>query len=180
MTGEEPRLKALMIRGLDGDGSAHGQLLSAMSGFLRAYFFRRLGPASADAEDLVQETLLAIHLKRDAYDHRQPFTPWAYAVARYKLLDHFRRLRTRHTVPIDDAGDLFTQENPEEGAVRHDIAKLLSSLSPRQRSLLTDVKLAGLSMGEAARRGDMSVTAAKVGVHRSMKRLARKVGDEHR
>lgn len=180
MSGEEPRLKALMIRGLDGDGAAHGQLLSAMSGYLRAYFHRRLGPAFADAEDLVQETLLAIHLKRDAFDRRQPFTPWAHAVARYKLLDHFRRLRSRTTVPIEDAGELFSQENSEEGAVRHDIAKLLASLPARQRALLTDVKLAGLSMDEAARRGEMSVTAAKVAVHRSMKRLASKVADEHR
>ena len=180
MADTETELKALMLRGLGGDAAAHARLLGALAGRLRAYFTRRLGGAAADAEDLVQETLLAIHLKRDTYDTRQPFTPWAYAVARYKLLDHFRRSGVRKTVPLEDAGDLFSQENPEEGAVRRDLGKLLAILPLRQRRLVEDVKIAGLSMEEAAAKSDMSVTAVKVSVHRSMKALARKVRDEDR
>lgn len=180
MTGTEPRLKALMVAGLNGDGAAYGQLLATLGGFLRAHFRRRLGPGSADVEDLVQETLIAIHLKRGVYDRGQPFTPWAYAIARYKLLDHYRRLGARQNVPLDDAGDLFAEENPEEGAVRRDIDHLLSRLPPKQRALLRDVKITGLSMEEAAARGGMSVSAAKVAVHRGMKRLEKEVGDEDR
>ena len=177
---DEARLKALMLRGLAGDAAAHAALLSAMSGYLRGYFGRRLGDGAADVEDLVQDTLLAIHLRRSSYDTAQLFTPWAYAVARYKLLDHFRRLGVRKTVPLEDAGDLFSQENPEEGAVRRDLDKLLSALPPRQRQLVEDVRITGLSMEEAAAKSDMSVTAVKVSVHRSMKALARKVRDEDR
>ena len=177
---DEARLKALMLRGLAGDAAAHAALLSAMSGYLRGYFSRRLGDGVADVEDLVQDTLLAIHLRRSSYDPGQLFTPWAYAVARYKLLDHFRRSGVRKTVPLEDAGDLFSQENPEEGAVRRDLGKLLSTLPLRQRQLVEDVKIAGLSMEEAAAKSDMSVTAVKVSVHRSMKALARKVRDEDR
>lgn len=175
---DEARLKALMLRGLDGDAQAHAALLSAMSGYLRGYFSRRLGAGAADAEDLVQDTLLAIHLKRASYDRTLPFTPWAYALARYKLLDHFRRTGVRRTVPLEDAGDLLVLDNPEEGAVRRDVAKLLGALSPRQRRLVEDVKLAGLSMEEAGARAGMSEGAAKVSVHRSMQAMARKVRDE--
>lgn len=180
MAAPEPRLKALMIRGLQGDKDAYRELLGVLTPYLRGHFRRRLGPGDADAEDLVQETLLAIHLKRETYDRHQPFTPWAYGIARYKLLDHFRRTGARQTIPLDDAGDLFAVENPDEGAVRRDIAQLLGSLPPRQRALMRDVKLTGLSMQEAAQRGGVSVTAAKVSIHRSMRRLARKVGDEDR
>lgn len=169
-----------MVAGLDGDGAAHAQLLATLGGYLRAHFRRRLGAGSADVEDLVQETLIAVHLKRGVYDRGQPFTPWAYAIARYKLLDHYRRLGARRHVPLDDAGELFSSENPEEGAVRRDIDKLLGKLPRRQRDLLRDVKLTGLSMEEAAARGGMSVSAAKVSVHRSMKRLEKEVGDEDR
>ena len=175
---DEVRLKALMVRGLAGEAAAHAALLSAMSGYLRGYFGRRLGAGAADVEDLVQDTLLAIHLRRATYDAAQPFTPWAYAVARYKLLDHFRRSGVRRTVPLEDAGDLFAVENPEEGAVRRDLAKLLSALPKRQRQLVEDVKITGLSMEEAAAKSGMSVTAVKVSVHRSMKAMARKAGDE--
>ncbi|HEX4180227.1 MAG TPA: sigma-70 family RNA polymerase sigma factor [Caulobacteraceae bacterium] len=175
---DEARLKALMLRGLAGDAKAHAALLSAMSGYLRGYFARRLGAGAADVEDLVQDTLLGIHLKRASYDPALPFTPWAYALARYKLLDHFRRAGVRKTAPLEDAGELFAVENPEEGAVRRDVGKLLSILPKKQRRLVEDVKLTGLSMEEAATRADMSVTAVKVSVHRGMKAMARKVRDE--
>jgi len=174
----EATLKALMVAGLDGDGSAHAQLLTLLSRYLRGYFARRLGAGAADVEDLVQEALLAIHLKRATYDRRYPFSPWVFAIARYKLIDYFRREGRRAKVPLEDAGDLFASENAEEGAVRHDVATLLDRLPVRQRALMRDVKLTGLSMEEAAERAGMSVTAAKVSVHRGMKRLADEVSDE--
>ncbi|MEO8812374.1 MAG: sigma-70 family RNA polymerase sigma factor [Caulobacteraceae bacterium] len=176
----EARLKALMIQGLGGDRPAYARLLAVLSGYLRGYFGRRLGPSAADVEDLVQETLLAIHLKRETWDASLAFSPWAFAIARYKLLDHWRRVGTRRSVLLDDAGDLFAEDNPEEGAVRRDVGALLTSLPERQAALLRDVKLTGLSMEEAAERGGVSVTAAKVGVHRAMRRLIAKVADEDR
>jgi RNA polymerase sigma-70 factor (ECF subfamily) len=169
-----------MIAGLDGDSAAYARLLAALGGYLRAHFRRKLGAGSADVEDLVQETLIAIHAKRAVYDRGQPFTPWAYAIARYKLLDHYRREGARHHVPLDEIAELFASENPEEGAVRRDVETLLSRLPARQRRLMRDVKLAGFSMEEAAARGGMSVSAAKVSVHRGMKRLGNEVGDEDR
>ncbi|MEO7027135.1 MAG: sigma-70 family RNA polymerase sigma factor [Caulobacteraceae bacterium] len=180
MAGTETGLKALMLAGLAGDNGAHGALLTGLANHLRAFFRRRLGAGADEAEDLVQETLIAIHLKRGVYDPSAPLTPWVYGIARYKLLDHFRRTKTRRQVPLDDAGELFAHENPEEGGVRHDVDRLLERLPARQRALLRDVKLSGYSMAEAAERGEMSETAAKVAVHRAMKRLEREVGDEDR
>jgi RNA polymerase sigma-70 factor (ECF subfamily) len=171
----ETELKALMMRGLGGDAAAHAELLSALARHLRAYFVRRLSGGEADAEDLVQETLLAIHLKRDTYDAAQPFTPWAYAIGRYKLLDHFRRRGVRRSVPLEDAGVLIAAETAEEGAVRRDLDRLLSDLPDRQRALLEDVKLTGRSIEEAAGRQGMTAGAAKVAIHRSLQRLAQKV-----
>ena len=169
-----------MIAGLDGYRAAHGELLGVLSGYLRGHFRRRLGPGAADAEDLVQETVLAVHLKRGVYDRAQPLTPWVYAIARYKLLDHYRRVGSRRAVPLDDAGELFAVENIEEGAVRRDVEKLLAKLPPRQRALMADVKLTGLSMEEAAARSGMTVSAVKVAVHRGMKRLEKEARDDDR
>jgi RNA polymerase sigma-70 factor (ECF subfamily) len=171
----ETVLKQLMLRGLAGDAGSHARLLGELGSHLRAYFIRRLGPSAADAEDLVQETLLAIHLKRDTYDPRQPFTPWAYAIGRYKLLDHFRRRGVRCAVPLEDAGVLVAGERADEGLTRRDLDKLLADLPDRQRAVLEDVKIAGHSIEEAAKRNGVSAAAAKVGIHRSLQRLARKV-----
>lgn len=92
-----------MIRSLAGDSGAHRELLGMLGRYLRGYFARRAG-AAAEVEDLVQETLLAVHLKRDSYDRSLPFTPWAYTLARYKLIDHLRRRKRALQVPLEAAG----------------------------------------------------------------------------
>ena len=175
----EERFRALMIRGLDGDSDAHRELLDALSSRLRGYFARRLGAVIHEVEDLVQETLLAVHLKRDSYNRALPFMPWAYAVARYKLIDHLRRRRSQIHVPIEEAGALFATDDPEEAVLRTDLNRLLEQLPSRQRSLLEDVKLQGLSIEEAAQKHGITGVSARVMLHRTLKRLSRAWHDEN-
>lgn len=174
----EERLRPLMLRSLEGDPGAHRQLLATLGRYLRGYFARRIG-ATAEVEDLVQETLLAVHLKRDTYDRSLPFTPWAYALARYKLIDHFRRRSRSMQVPLEDAGALFAADDPEDGALRTDLDRLLQRLPDRQRSLIEDVKLQGLSVEEAARKRGVTAVSARVMLHRSLKWLNQALRDEN-
>ena len=170
--GVEQDLRELMVLGLDGDATAYRHLLAKLSQHLRNYFSRRL--TATDVEDLVQETLLAVHLKRESYDRSLPFTPWAYALARYKLVDHFRHQPTSH-LPIDVATDMIPLESPDAHVVDADLAQLLKRLPARQRTLIEDVKLQGLSVEEAARRRGVSAASARVMLHRSLKRLTQAV-----
>jgi RNA polymerase sigma-70 factor, ECF subfamily len=169
----EDRLKALMVAGQGGDIGAWRELLSALGRQLRSYFARRMDAGgAADVEDLVQETLMAIHRRRMTYDATQPFTAWAYAVARYKLIDFWRRSKTRKNVPIDDVADWLEGESTtEDGAVRADLNRVLSVLPERQQTLVRDVKIEGLSLAEAGARMGISEGAAKVALHRAMKIL---------
>jgi RNA polymerase sigma-70 factor, ECF subfamily len=128
--GSEKRLRLLMIRGLEGDSRAYRQLLGELARCLRGYFNHRI--RALEVEDLVQETLLAVHSKRHTYDRALPFRPWAYAVARYKLADHFRRNRSSH-VALEDAADPFAPEDSAEAAVRTDLGRLLEHLPARRR-----------------------------------------------
>lgn len=169
-----------MLRGLAGDAVAHAELLAALSKYLRGYFARRIGRDAADLEDLVQETLLAIHVKRETFDRGQPFTAWAYSIARYKMIDQARRNKVRKTEPLEDADSLFAAEDVEEGATRVDLNRLLATLPDKQRAILEDVKILGLSTTEAAVKSGMSDSAIKVSVHRSLKALARRVRHEDR
>ena len=171
MTDREFHLKALMLRGLDGDATAWRVLLTEMGAHLRPFFARRLFDGGADAEDLVQETLIAIHAKRTTWDRNQAFTAWAFAIARHKLIDHLRRQGRRPTHPIDEASELFADHTVEDGATRADLGRCLSLLPKRQRNLIQDVRLRGMTVAEAAERHGYSVTAAKVSIHRSLKTL---------
>ncbi|MDE2451862.1 MAG: sigma-70 family RNA polymerase sigma factor [Gammaproteobacteria bacterium] len=175
----ETRLRPLMIRSLEGDSGAHRQLLAVLGRYFRGYFARRIGATTGEVEDLVQEALLAVHLKRDSYDPSLPFTPWAYALARYKLIDHLRRRHRSIQVPLEDAGALFAADDAEEGALRTDLDRLLQRLPDRQRSLIEDVKLQGLSVEEAAQKRGVSAVSARVMLHRSLKWLNQALRDEN-
>lgn len=168
---KEAELRDLMVRGLDGDPVAWRALLTAMRGALTPFFRRRLAGCAADTEDLVQDCLIAIHAKRATYDRSMPFTAWAYAIARYKLIDHFRREGRRQSVPLEEASVLLAEHTVEDGVVRRDLKKVLSILPSRQRGLIEDVRVGGYSVAEAAARNGFTEGAAKVSVHRGLKAL---------
>lgn len=178
MTAEsrEERLRALMCAGLDGDAEAHRQLLVELSSHLRGYFRSRLlrvhrGPV--EAEDLVQEVLIAVHTRRDTYDRSQLLTPWVHAIARYKFLDYLRRTKgSLKDVAADDAAHLTAKNDFESVESGHDLDTLLAQLRPKARRAITSVKLEGLSVREAAARTGMSESAVKVSVHRGLKTLS--------
>jgi len=164
----ETELRGLMIAGLAGDAAAHRALLERLSGQLRAYFkgqLNRIGRGPVEAEDLVQEVLIAIHTRRHTYDRSQPFTPWMYAIARYKFLDYLRRTKVSAAdVPIDEVPELAVHDDSAHVESGLDLKKLLAELSPRTRQTIQYVKLDGLSVSEAAARSGMSESAVKVSV----------------
>jgi RNA polymerase sigma-70 factor (ECF subfamily) len=133
-----------------------------------------------EVEDLVQESLLAIHNQRHTYDANQPLTAWVHAIARYKLVDLLRRRARRDllTEPLDDEHDVFASADADAAEARRDIAKLLERLPDRQRLPIVCMKLRGLSVVETARITGMSTAAVKVGVHRGLKALAAKMRKE--
>jgi RNA polymerase sigma-70 factor (ECF subfamily) len=170
----EDRLRDLIVRGLGGDSAAYHSLLQELSAHLRAFFRKRLARLPDDVEDLVQETLLAVHNQRHTYATDQPLTAWVYAIARYKMVDLLRRRAGREAMndPLDDELAVFASSDTEAADARRDLAKLLERLPERQRLPIQYMKLEGLSVIEAARATGMSESAVKVGVHRGLKALA--------
>jgi RNA polymerase sigma-70 factor (ECF subfamily) len=178
---EEGQYRAWMIGAQAGDGAAYHRLLTALSGHLRAYYMRRVG--AADAEDLVQETLIAMHTRRATYDATQPFTAWVYGIARYKLIDEYRRSRRRASVPLDEAPELFARDEVEAAGAKRDVEKLLATLPEARADLVRASKLEGLSTEELSAKTGMSESAVKVSVHRALKSMQRKIdggGNEDR
>lgn len=176
----EKELHALMARGLQGDAAAYRQFLEKLGGLFRAFFRRKLrSHDAAHAEDLVQETLLAVHLHRHSYDTGRPITAWVYAVARYKLIDHFRRTPgSRVFVPVDDVDELFSDDAPDAADPAHDIEALLKHLPEKQSTAIRMVKLQELTAKEASRRMGVSEADVKISIHRGLRKLMGLVGRE--
>ena len=170
----EERLRPLLLGALAGDSAAYHAFLKALSALLRGYLRARLARMPDDVEDLVQETMLAIHNQRHTYDPAQPLTAWVHAIARYKMIDLIRRRAGREALstPLDEDLAVFAVSDQDASDARRDLAKLLASLPDRQRLPIEHVKLQGWSVKEAARATGMSESAVKVGIHRGLKALA--------
>jgi RNA polymerase sigma-70 factor, ECF subfamily len=178
VNGIETQLSILMRAALAGDAASYRAFLAELTTMLRRYFLRRLGgDRLADAEDLVQDTLMAIHARRATYDPERPVTVWVHAIARYKLIDHFRSRRVRASVPLDDEAEFLAGPDDAEPAMaRRDVGRMLDTLPAQQVALVRAVKIDGESVATAAARSGMSESAVKVSIHRGLKALAARFG----
>ena len=173
----EDRLKKLLLRGLGGDATAYHGFLKELSAYLRGFFRKRLFGWPDEVEDLVQETLLAVHNQRHTYRVDQPLTPWVHAIARHKLVDLLRARMSREALndPLDDELEIFGVSDSDAAQARCDLGKLLAGLPDRQRLPIVHVKLEGLSVVEVAQMTGMSESAVKIGVHRGLKALVARI-----
>jgi RNA polymerase sigma-70 factor, ECF subfamily len=174
---DEAQVHQWMVLAQAGDGGATKNLLSALAPRLRA-FFRGKGAGAEDAEDLVQETLIAIYTKRAMFDPGQRVLAWTYAIARYRMIDRWRGSRRRgHEMPIEDFEHVLAAQTPEAGDPQRDIARLLANLPAKQAKAIELVKLKDLSIAEACDLTGWSPSDIKISIHRGLKTLMALVGD---
>jgi RNA polymerase sigma factor (sigma-70 family) len=165
----------MMRAGLAGDAAAYRALLMAITPFVRAVVRRALPSGVADAEDVVQDVLLAVHLKRGTWDPALPLAPWLAAVTRHKAIDALRRAGSRTTVPLDDLADVLAEPAPPEHA-QGDAARMLAALPERARRIVTAMTLEERTAAEVGRELQMTETAVRVALHRALKGLAARFG----
>lgn len=173
----EARLRGLLVAGQVGDAAAYQGFLKELSALLRGYFRKRLFALPDDVEDLVQETLLAVHNQRHTYRPDLPLTAWVHGIAHYKLVDLLRARSGREALhePLDEESEVFACFDGEAAQARQDLDKLLATLPERQRLPIVHVKLEGRSVQETARLTGLSESAVKIGVHRGLKALAARI-----
>ncbi|MCA0243597.1 MAG: sigma-70 family RNA polymerase sigma factor [Proteobacteria bacterium] len=173
----ESGLKPLWLRAQAGDEAAYRDCLRRIAARLRAFLRRRLQRLPDDVEDLVQETLLALHTQRGTYDAALPVSAWVLAIARHKLVDLWRRRGRQEALhePLDDVDESLLAADVREGSAHRDLDQLLQTLPQAQRAAIVLTKIEGLSVAEAAHRTGATESAIKVQVHRGLKRLAQRV-----
>lgn len=165
---------AMMARAQAGDRDAYNQLLKAMVPVIRALVHRKIHDETL-TEDVIQETLLAIHRVRHTYDPHRPILPWIAAIASARAIDALRQRGRRAEVQDDDALDACFAER-ETGDHHEELAGYLGSLPARQREIIESVHLREQSLADAAAESNLSVSAVKSLLHRAMTHL-RKYGN---
>lgn len=169
MIADETALSRLMAASQKGDANAYRVLLAEVQLWLERYFRRRVAPAQLD--DLVQDVMLALHNKRASWDASRAFIPWLAAIARYRWVDHLRKV---YRSAEDELGDHDASEDSEEEAVlaRMSLERLFVHLPDKQVEAIELVKIEGLSIAEASARTGQSESLVKVNIHRGLKKLS--------
>ncbi len=178
MREREDEWTGLMRSAISGDNASYHRLLKAVTPVLRAGARRglaRAGQPVDQAEDIVQDILLAVHLKRHTWDANAPFAPWLFAIARNKLIDALRRRGRRIFVNIDDFAETLPGEAPAEAAPASEVAALLQSLPARQREVLQSIAVESASIKDTAVKFAMSEGAVRVALHRGLASLTGKL-----
>ncbi|MGE3145004.1 MAG: sigma-70 family RNA polymerase sigma factor [Pseudorhodoplanes sp.] len=180
MSGPSADWTALMRQARRGDAAAYDRCLRGIARALRPLVRRgleRAGRGAADTEDVVQEILIAVHLKGHTWDETRPFAPWLYAVARYKLIDALRRRGVPAHVPIEAVIDILPAEDAGEPALRSDLDRALDALPQRQNAVVRAIAVEGAGIGETAARLGVSEGAVRVALHRGLAALGHRGKD---
>jgi RNA polymerase sigma-70 factor (ECF subfamily) len=177
----EDEWTGLMRAALGGDDAAYQRLLKGITPVLRALARRglaRAGQAVDQAEDIVQEILLAVHLKRHTWDANAPFAPWLFAIARNKLIDALRRRGRRIFVNIDDFAETLAEEPVAEAPSTREVATQLAALPARQRDVLQSIAVDSTSIKDTAQKLAMSEGAVRVALHRGLASLTARLREK--
>ena len=174
MQDREQQWAADMRAAQAGSGEAYIHLLESVSTSFRQFAaldLRRFGLQPSDVEDVLQEILLAIHLKRHTWRADHPFTPWLRAIIRHKLVDFARRRHRRGELPLEDFPDLRPVA-PVEPSFSAPLRHLLGDLPRRQRQVVEELGLGGASVADTAMKLKMSRGAVYVAFHRGLAALS--------
>jgi len=179
----DDKLSKLMLLSQQGDKASYKLLLAECQNTVTAYLRKRLG-SSSDVDDLVQETLLAIHKARHTYDPLRNFSSWMITIAKYKYVDHLRKWKSKTSKETVDEQILnnLMDHNDKTGSdpdLAASIDEALNSLSEKQRTLVVCLKIDGLSVKETAEKNHMSEANVKTTAHRAYKALRKILRDYH-
>lgn len=166
-----------MQMAIAGNEIVYSRLLEDIALFARGVAYKTLYGAQmgdSNIEDIVQETLIAIHLNRHRWDPKRKLEPWVAAVAYHKCVDVMRRSPHRKTVTINLLEDELMAPAPDPH-ICSDVMRLMDGLKPRQRDIVVSVSIEGHSVADTAARLSMSPVAVRVALHRAVKAMAAKL-----
>lgn len=151
---------------------------------VHAYLHRLCG-CSRLAEDLLQETFLAVFKGLADFQARSSPRTWLYTIATNKFRDHFRNRRGK--VEIDpERLELLPSPGPAplEAAIQREecrrIGEEILALPPELRAALLLVRFEGLKYRQAAEALGTTLATVRMQVHRAHRLLAQTLGEEAR
>lgn len=169
----------LLAAAQQGDRESYAAFLTEAATLLRGYLGRRMANPEI-VEDVLQETLVAVHRARHTHAPGRPVGPWLYAIADHRVSDAVRRLRrieANEVVLTREAHELAGWDVREPSDDRGTaIREALIRLPRAQRTVIEMLKVENLSVREVAATTGMSESSVKVTAFRGYEAVRRMLG----
>jgi len=169
----------LISRAQNGDRAAFAALVRAHQDEVYTLARRLVGDPHL-AADIAQETLVKAWRSLPRFRGDALLSTWLYRITVNTAWTHKDRARRSAGVPLDDYRDIPSLPGPDHPEVAAELLELrgrlraaLDRLPEGQRQVVVMKDIHGWSHGEIAEAMGISVTAAKVRLHRARARLAR-------
>jgi RNA polymerase sigma-70 factor (ECF subfamily) len=166
-------------RACQGDQEAFAELYQAHAPAIYRYFYLRLRDHCV-AEDLTGEVFLQVMEALGRFvDRGRPFAAWLFRIARYRIIDYYRRTRTARAVSMDAALPDLRHEGSETLVMqrldhRHLHAQI-SLLTDDQKMVVQLRFFEGYSLEDTAAIMGKNASAIKSLQRRALQQLARRV-----
>lgn len=174
---------AMMAAAQGGDRLAYERLLRGCIPLVRRVV-RHQGVQPDRVDDAVQEVLMTVHRARQTYDPTRSFSGWIGAIARRRAIDALRRRGRQDRREVFAPVDYEAHADPgaEAGSTpamdRTLIQDAVDQLPEAQREAIETLALRQLSLEEASRLTGKTKGALKVNMHRALKALRARFGDD--
>lgn len=127
-----------------------------------------------ESQDLTQNTFIRVMKYRNSFKVDRGFRVWLFQIARNLVRDHFRAasIQRERLNPLKHLPEQTTDEVDAEQLEREEkLYRALGQLPPEKRELLVMGKFQGMKYEEIAKIRDMTVSAVKVQIHRTIAEL---------
>jgi RNA polymerase sigma-70 factor (ECF subfamily) len=163
------RLARLMERAQDGDREAFRVLFEEIGPVISRFVRRRMADQT-EAEDVCQETLMAIFKSRHTFEPSRQFEPWMFAIVRNVVSRYYSTSlqQSRWQEPVAAMPEVADEDRVAFGV---EMRQAFEQLTPNQLEAVRLTKLSGLSVEEASQVTGASVASMKVRVHRAYQSL---------
>jgi RNA polymerase sigma-70 factor, ECF subfamily len=163
------------------DPAAFQALYESFAPRIKSYMLRQ-GADAATAEELAQETLLAVWRKAKLYSpDKGNATTWIFTIARNLRIDRIRKERVWLALPEGHDEQASEDDDPEEVAVQRQhtnrIQEALATLSEEQRDVIVLSYIDGLSHSEIAEKLDLPLGTVKSRMRLAYQKIRESVED---
>ncbi|OWA34301.1 RNA polymerase subunit sigma [Saccharibacillus sp. O16] len=177
---EGPDDRMLIDAVLGGDKQAYAAIVDRYKNKLYG-FFRKMGLAQADAQDLTQETLIRAYRKLASQNPQQSFSGWLHTIAVNLYRDRGRRKIPVPQEAADERPDL-AGETPESSLMRSELRgelnELLNTLPEHYRLAMTLRYVGQLSHEEITEITGMTRQQVNNALHRAKQSLRKKIENQ--